>query len=121
MLNNTKIWFYLLKRDKSGVRFITQFSGRKIPATRLKNLKDLNLPIQDQEALKKIIYESRLNWEPWLESIDSFDVLRDKLKIRGYKNIPMSYSFEYDGINYFKIPQINTNNIKSIKTMLRRN
>lgn len=120
-MTKNNIWFYLLKRDKTGVRFITQFYGNKIPATRLKNLSDLSLPLQDQKAFEKIIYESRLNWEAWIETVEFFEDFRNRLKIRGYKNVPISYNFEYQGINYLKTPIINTNNIKLLKTMLRKN
>lgn len=117
-MSESRIWLYLTKRDKSGVRFITQFLGKKISSTRLKNIDDLRLSVQEKETLSKTLYESRLLWEPWLESVDDFEEFRNKLKNRGYKNVPISQTFEENlSLN---VSKINVSYVSPIKTMIRK-
>lgn len=112
---------YLTKRDKTGVRFLSQFKGQEdIPVVRVKDLNVLNLPDTYTQKLSEIIYDSRMQWEPWIESAESFDEVKKKIKKRGYTNIPISFSPEFGGSNIALVPEVYTANLEKSKTMLRR-
>ena len=117
----TKVWIYLTKRDKSGVRFLSQFRGKEeVSPTRLKDVADLSLPPANTQKLTEIIYEARLEWEPWIESAASFDDIKDKIKRRGYTNIPISFIPEVGSNNITLTPEIYTSNLNKTKIMTRR-
>lgn len=116
-----KVWIYLTKRDKNGVRFLSQFRGKEeIAVVRVKDLTLFNLPDQYTQKLSEIIYESRMLWEPWIESAESFDEIKEKIKKRGYKNLPISFSPEFGSNNITLVPEIYTANFEKNHTMLRR-
>lgn len=86
----TDLYVYLARRDKTGVRLLVILSSTKILPTRLESVESLNLSISLTNQLNQTIYDSRMLWEPWIESSDSFDIFREKLKVRGYTNIPIN-------------------------------
>jgi hypothetical protein len=117
----TKVWIYLTRRDKSGVRFLSQFRGKEeVSPTRLKEVANLNLPPANTQKLTEIVYESRLEWEPWIESADSFDNIKDKIKKRGYTNLPISFIPEVRSNNIALTPEVYTSNLNKTKIMTRR-
>lgn len=117
----TKVWIYLTRRDKNGVRFLSQFQGNEeISPTRLKDINELNLPPANTQKLSEIIYEARLEWEPWIESADSFDGLKEKIKKRGYVNLPISFIPEVGSNNISLTPQVYTTSLNKTKIMIRR-
>lgn len=117
----TKVWIYLTRRDKNGVRFLAYFQGiEEISPTRLKEVESLNLPAAITQKLNEIIYESRLEWEPWIESADSFDHLKSKIKKRGYLNLPISFIPELGSNNITLTPSVYTTSINKTKIMTRR-
>jgi len=116
-----KVWIYLTRRDKSGVRFLSQFRSKmEISPTRIKNIADLSIPTENIQKLDEIIFQSRLEWEPWIESANSFDVIKNKIKKRGYSNIPISFIPETGSNNINLTPEIHTSNLIQTKTMVRR-
>ena len=58
-VNDVTIWIYLGRRDKSGVKILSQFRGKKIIVSRVSNLADLQLPIDYHEIISKEIYDNR--------------------------------------------------------------
>jgi hypothetical protein len=70
--------------------------------------------------LTEIVYESRLEWEPWIESADSFDNIKDKIKKRGYTNLPISFIPEVRSNNIALTPEVYTSNLNKTKIMTRR-
>jgi len=116
-----KVWIYLTRRDKSGVRFLSQFRSKKeISPTRIKNIAELNIPPENAQKLDEIIFQSRLEWEPWLESADSFDIIKNKIKKRGYYNIPISFVPETGSNNINLAPEIYISSLIQTKVMTRR-
>lgn len=99
----SKLYLYLTKRDKKGVRFLAEMTGNEQLATRLK---DLSLIVSNhREDLSQIVYDARMMWEPWIESAESIDILRQKLKLRGFVNLPLSNNMEMKSENPIYINQ----------------
>ena len=112
------LYFYLARRDKKGVRIIAKFQGTPQMATRISDISSL-VPPNLSGSLNQIIYDSRMLWEPWVESAESYADLRNSLEIRGYTNIPISSTAEYKMKNMQK-PLIDTSSLPQRTTMLRK-
>ncbi len=113
------IYLYLTRRDKTGVRFVAKFLGQELLPTRLDDVESLNLPVNWTNQIKQIIYDSRMLWEPWIESSDSFDDLKNLLKVRGYTNVPINAQPEFSASLKDK-QSVNLSNFPKKKTMLRK-
>lgn len=113
------IYLYLARRDKTDIRLLAKFKGRELLPTRLDDLEDLDLPITWVSQLNKIIFESRMLWELWVESSDSFELLRNGLKKRGYINVPTSSQTEFREGNVSS-PTINTSRLPKKKIMIKK-
>lgn len=114
----TKLWLYLARRDSQGIRILTVFAGQQQPPTRLANLKTLQIPSEYQAELERTIRDDRMMWEPWIESADSYELLRAKLKKRGYANTPSNGQPE---IMYKDTTHTaSTSALPKARTMLRR-
>ena len=59
-VNDSIIWIYIARRDKAGVKLLTQLRGKKILASHLESVDDLRLPLDYKDFIKKSIYEK---WE----------------------------------------------------------
>lgn len=119
-VNDAIIWIYLARRDKTGVRILSQFRGKKILPSRIQNLPDLRLPVQYEEYIAKSIYDNRMMYEPWIESASDYGSLRSQLKLRGYSNIPLTNLQEYGNTSPTTAPEISIKNIPQMKTMVRK-
>lgn len=84
----TDLYLYLAKRDKSGIRILVKLKSRPQLPTRLNDVSILHLPEGWESEIKQTIYESRMLWEPWIESSESFDEFKTSLKKRGFSNLP---------------------------------
>lgn len=113
------LYLYLTRRDKSGVRILAKFKGRPQLATRIDDLEPLQLPTGWQSQLSQIIYDSRMLWEPWIESADSYDELKSDLKIRNYINIPVNAQPEFVS-SVTQTPIINVSYLPRKTTMMRK-
>ena len=124
-----KIYLYLARRDKKGIRVLSVISGNDyFPPTRVNNIEDLNLPSKMESIISKEILENKMLWELWIEGAENYDSLRKSLKKRRYKNLPLSYSSvcrEYENKVHtpkeeLKPIELNRKLTNPIKTMLRR-
>lgn len=113
------IWIYLGRRDKSGIKILSQFRGKKIMATRITNLFDLQLPTDYHEFIAKEIYDNRFLYEPWVESASNYAAFKQQLSNRGYYNLPVSNmpKFGNSTSNSF---ELSTKNLQQTTTMLRK-
>ena len=59
-------------------------------------------------------------YEPWAETAKDFNELRERLKVRGYSNIPMGVMPLLDFNSYVKAPIADTSSVKIHRTMLRK-
>jgi hypothetical protein len=86
----TKIYLYLARRDKSQVKILSIFKGEKLLATRIPNIKDLNLPEILETKIGMSVHQNRFLWEVWIESAENSSQLKKSLIKRGYKDVPIS-------------------------------
>lgn len=114
------VWIYLGRRDKTGIKLVSQFNGKKILATRIANLSEINMPTDYYDAIQSLIYENRLLYEPWIESADDFTMLRQNLKLRGYTNIPVANIKLYGSMSSLTAPEIGTSTMPQAVTMIRK-
>ena len=113
------IYLFLARRDKTGIRVLAKFKGQNQLPSRISDIKSLNLPIDWTTNITKIIAESKMLWEPWIQSANSYNELIDALKVRGFSNIPMNSRLEYNPAN-LQVPIVNSSNLPNKKTMLRK-
>lgn len=116
------LFIYLGRRDKSGIRIIAKVTGKSQLPVRLTDasLLSLQLPASWHTEISQIIYDNRMQWEPWVESVDSFEDWRASLKKRGFSNIPISSQPEFTQSTIQSV-QINVNYLPTQKKMIRKN
>lgn len=59
-------------------------------------------------------------YEPWVETASSYNDLRDRLKTRGYTNLPMGENPMLRLGGYSKAPMANTSDCEVVRTMIRK-
>lgn len=82
------IYFYLARRDKTEVKVIALFNGPEVASLRVNDITKYNLPDELTKLIETEIQENKMLWEPWIESSDNYEGLKNKLRKRGYKNVP---------------------------------
>jgi hypothetical protein len=87
-----KIYLYLARRDKKGVRVLGVFKGNEISLVRNPDLNSMSLPAVMANEIKREVHDNRMLWELWAESVESYEVLKKNLKNRGYSNMPIHSS-----------------------------
>lgn len=115
-----KLWLYLARRDLKGIRILTIFLGKTQPPVRVTDLSILQMPITWQNTIEKIIFDNRMMWEPWIESAETYDELRSKLKKRGYTEVPISGKLEFSKTDEPSPPTINNSVLPLVKSMTRK-
>lgn len=111
------IYIYLAKRDKIGIKIIIGLkSKQKIYATKISDLRTLNLKSDVHNLIEKEFLKNKMNYDLYAESANSFNDLKSSLRKRGYKNLPMHQLTEHAS------SFINNNVLVTERsTMLRRN
>ena len=115
----TTLYLYLGRRDKTGIRLLAILKGEETLATRIDDINGLGLPSSWTSQLSNIVYENRMLWELWLESADSWDSLRSTLKTRGYTNVPIKGTPEYEPA-ITSTPAVNLNSLPKKSLMIRK-
>lgn len=85
-----KAYLYLARRDKKGAKLVANVKSNIEIATRVPDVKTLNLPPEIEKNVEKIVYENRMEWELWIETVDTYKELKDKLYKRGYSQVSVS-------------------------------
>ena len=119
MQTQSNLYLYLSRRDKKGIRLLAKFTGFYMMATRVNDLSVLNLPKEWLDQLNQIIYDSRLYWEPWLQSADSYKDLRNALVIRGFSNVLINEKSELV-LSHSQNLLLNTSALPQKTTMIRK-
>lgn len=112
------LYIYLLRRDKKGVKILSLIKGKPLIPTKIVDAAELNLPGNLAKEINNAIFDSRMMWECWAETTDTFENLRKSLTKRGYVNIPSSNQPElkYSGS---KLPVANVSKISKQSVMLQ--
>lgn len=85
----TKLYLYLARRDKKGIKVLTTLIG--LPKTaRVDDVKMLGLDRENTEKISAKAHENRMLWELWVEPATSYIELQERLRKRGYQNLPIS-------------------------------
>jgi len=115
-----KIYLYLAKKDKRGIKLVMVLQGKKTSATKIEDINLLRLKANLLPQLSEIIEIHRKEWNLWIESAENYNELTKALSKRGFVNIPVkSEPLHADsdvGDPYFA----DTRNMNTSKTMLRR-
>ena len=119
---NFTLYLYLARRDKSAIRIIAKLKGQEQIPIRIKieDLVTFQLPVVWYNTISKIIYDNRMLWEPFIQSVDKFEDFRSQLKIRGYSNIPLSAQPEFT-LSTIQNQVVNLSNLPKLTTMIRKN
>lgn len=98
-----KVYVYLAHRDKFGINLIGILNSHQNLHNKIEDIKILKLPIDIENKLSKIVSEHKRKWDLWIETCESYNLLIQKLKNRGFKNIPYYSSvlidFNLDNLN----------------------
>ena len=90
-MKKNKMYVYLARRDKKGVKFLGGFSyPNKIYPTKLneEDLTKLNMDQKTSYEIASSLKTNRMEYELFMETAESFDKLRSSLSSRGYSKIP---------------------------------
>jgi hypothetical protein len=87
-----KMYLYLGRRDKKGLKLVTVLSGPVTPMTRLPDVGVLNLPLDMAREITDLIHQDRMMYEPWVETAGSYQELKKRLEERGYSDLPIHTS-----------------------------
>jgi hypothetical protein len=113
------VYIYLTRRNKSDVRIIgTILSSQQIHASRLNEIGHLGLSAGDRDELKMIVSGYLLEWEPWIESAENYQDLKEKLIKRGI-NAPPSNTPIFN-FKATELPKATAVKLNKNKVMTRR-
>ena len=111
---------YLASRSKQGIKLLTILTGESIVTARLTDIKTLKLPQLWEVKIQQLIHENRMLYEPWVESAKNYNELRDRLKNRGFRDLPMGPNPMLDIAAYTSAPKADTSSFKIRRTMIRK-
>lgn len=99
---------------------ITVLQGESIVSSKLEDIESLNLPQVWEKKISLVINENKMLYEPWIESAKDFEELKQRLKGRGFSNLPMGLSTILDLPAYGTSPKAETSSCKVQRTMIRK-
>lgn len=119
-MNGNRLYLYLARRDKKGCQIIMVLQGLQIPLTRITDINILRLSPDVISELNDIIYSNRMDWEPWVESADTYEELRQKLVSRGYSQLPLKASPIHSQSSHNNPHVADLRTVGAPKTMIRK-
>lgn len=85
-----QVYIYLARRDKKGIKTLFIFPYKtKIYPTKIDNIENFQFSNEIKNSLYLEVEKNKLLYEPYIESASSFNELKQSLKKRGYKNLPL--------------------------------
>ena len=116
-----KLYVYLASRSKKGIKLITTLqSNNVVGRTPLNDLRAFNLPSVWQREIQKIIHDNRMLYEPIVETANNYIELRERLKARGFSNLPLGAAQMINILKFGKPPSANVSSVNAQKTMMRK-
>ena len=119
-MNGSRIYLYLTRRDKKGCQVIMVLQGLQTPPTRLTDIHSLRLDPEVVAELHEIIHSKRMDWEPWVESANTYEELRQKLVSRGYSQLPLKASPLHSGSSHNDPYVADLRTVGARKSMVRK-
>jgi hypothetical protein len=116
----TTIWLYFARRDKTSVDVLTVLRGREQLPVRITDLSILDLPSSWLAEIQKLVKERKMEWELWAETAPTWDELRERLKKRGYSNLPLNGQPLFYRTSFLTPPRLNVNRLPEVKKMVQR-
>ncbi len=113
-----RLYLYLGRRDKKGVRVVTVLEGPHTHPVRVTDLKSLQLPSGIYEAVDQIVHDNRMYYEPWIEAADSYEDLKVSLTRRGYRDLYVSSKPLFDGTSLLSPPGVSMSGHPRPRTMV---
>ncbi len=89
MGKTTRIYVYLARRDRKGIRVLAISEGTA-KTTKVEDTSLLGLDHETKSTLDRIVHDNRMYWELWIEPAESYQNLKERLAYRGYTDLPMS-------------------------------
>ena len=83
------MYLYLARRDKSSVKMLMVLQG-EARSGRVENLGSLGLPPEILETVENEVKTHGLLWEVWIDPAESYHQLKQKLRNRGFSELPIS-------------------------------
>ena len=114
------LYLYLASRAKKGIKLITVLQSKEPTNAPVQDLSELNLPQKWEQEISQIIHDNRMLYTPHMETAADYNELRERLKGRGYTDIPMGAVPALHLQAYKKAPAADTSSCKVKKTMLRK-
>lgn len=114
------LYVYLANRNKKGVKLLTTLKSETPVHSKLIDLTSLNLTQTKQAELEELIQKDSMHFEAWVETAKSYAELKEKLKERGYADIPMGPTSLLKTSGYGSKPVAKIKSVGSPSTMLRR-
>ncbi len=102
------------------MKLVTVLQSEQTVNSSVSSLDELDLPSVWQREITHIIQENRMLYEPRMETAKDFNELRERLRNRGYTNIPMGAVPILQLQAYKKAPVADTSSCKVKSTMLRK-
>ena len=115
-----RLYLYLASRSKAGIKLIAILQGSSPVSSRLTDLTKLGLPPVWQNKIVKIAQDNRFLYEPWIESANSYEDLKQKLSERGFTNLPIGAVPMLSIQKFNEIPKADTSSCKIRTTMVRK-
>jgi hypothetical protein len=94
--------------------------GLQAAATRVVDVNLLRLPADVTSEVVDIIHDNRMEWEPWVESADTYEELRQKLVSRGYSQLPLKASPLHSASSHNNPHVADLRTVGTQKTMVRK-
>ena len=116
----SRLYLYLASRKKTGVKVITVLQGEATGPILVSDITALKLPQIWERQIAQIIYENRMDYEPWIESAVNFAEIENNLKARGYTNLPIGFTPLLNMQAYSKSPIVDLSSFSTRKIMLKK-
>lgn len=119
-MNGSKLFLYLARRDRTGIRNVMVLQGLPVRATRVTDIAMLRLDTAVSGQLEAIVQQYRLEWDLWLEDADTYQELSERLRTRGYVNIPDKSRPLHPASSVNNPYPVDTRNLNQPRVMLQK-
>jgi hypothetical protein len=115
-----RLYLYLASKSKKGMKLVTVLQTETITSSRLTDLKTLKLPQLWERKIQQIVHDNRMSFDPWVETAADFNELRQRLRVRGYTDLPMGAAPMLAMPAYSLAPKADVSGQPVVRTMLRK-